>query len=151
MSDASLSFHIAGLDRVISEIARRRMDVRRTTRQILAPGADIIRDEMKRRGTGRFRTKITRTIRVNTGSLMAYALIGPVRKHAHIANFLEFGTRPHIIRAQPGKMLHFGGRTVKSVAHPGARAKPFLRPAFNASRDRAVAAIADAVKSVLGA
>lgn len=151
MPGASLAFRVEGLEQVIGEIARRKMNVRRTTRQILAPGADIIRDEIKQRGTGRFRTQVTRTIRVNTGSLMAYALIGPVRKHAHIANFLEFGTRPHIIRAQPGKMLHFGGRTVKSVAHPGARAKPFLRPAFNASRDRAVAAIADAVKSVLGA
>lgn len=151
MPGASLTFRVEGLEQVIGEIVRRKMNVRRTTRQILAPGADIIRDEIKQRGTGRFRTQVTRTIRVNMGALQAYALIGPVRKHAHIARFLEFGTRPHIIRARPGKMLHFGGRTVKSVSHPGARAKPFLRPAVNASRDRAVAAIAAAVKSVIGA
>lgn len=151
MSGASLTFRVEGLEQVIGEIARRKMHVRRTIRQILAPGADIIRDEIKQRGTGRFRTQITRTIRVNPAALQAYALIGPVRKHAHIAQFVEFGTRPHIIRAPRGKKLYLGGRFVRSVRHPGARAKPFLHPAFKASRDRAVAAIAAAVETVIGA
>lgn len=151
MASASLSFRLDGLKQVIDEIARRRMDARRTIRQILLPGADIIRDEIRQRGVGRFRKQITRSVRVNMAKMEAYALIGPVRRHAHIAGFLEFGTRPHVIKAKRNKMLYFGGRYVKMVRHPGARAKPFLRPAFHAGRDRAVAAIAAAAKAVLDA
>lgn len=151
MSGRSISFRLDGLESVIGEIARRRMDARRAIRRMLTPGANIIRDEIKQRGVGRFRTQITRSIRVNMSRMEAYALIGPTKRHAHVAGFLEFGTRPHVIRASRGKMLYFGGRYVKSVRHPGARAKPFLRPAFGASRDRAVAAIAAAAKAVLDA
>ena len=44
------------------------------------------------------------------------------------AKFVEFGTRPHIISARPGRMLRFtvGGRVLfrKRVMHPGT--KPYL-------------------------
>lgn len=46
---------------------------------------------------------------------------------------VEYGTRPHTIRAKPGKTLAFqmNGRTifVKSVKHPGTKAQPYIRPA----------------------
>jgi hypothetical protein len=47
--------------------------------------------------------------------------------------FLEKGTRPHIIRARRAAALRFemGGRVVfaRSVHHPGTRARPFLTEA----------------------
>ena len=64
--------------------------------------------------------------------------------------YVEFGTNPHIIRAKPGKMLHWHktkGRTqhnhphskemakdavfAKEVKHPGTRPNPFIRNAIN--------------------
>lgn len=90
-------------------------------------------------------------MRVNMSRMEAVARIGPAKPHAHIAGFVEFGTRPHIIRATSGKRLYFGGRFVRSVRHPGARAKPFIQPGFEASKDKAVAAVADAAKALLGA
>ena len=48
------------------------------------------------------------------------------------APMVEFGTRPHIIRAKNKKALYWKGAThpVKQVNHPGSKAKPYLIPAF---------------------
>jgi len=45
---------------------------------------------------------------------------------------VEFGTKPHVIKAKPGKALKFktnGGQEiiVKQVNHPGTRPNPFVR------------------------
>ena len=49
------------------------------------------------------------------------------------APMVEFGTRPHIIRAKNKKALYWKGAThpVKQVNHPGSKAKPYLIPAFD--------------------
>lgn len=57
------------------------------------------------------------------------------------APFVEFGTRPHVIRPDTKKALKFttkGGTTVfaKVVHHPGTRAQPFLGPALEQVRRR---------------
>lgn len=63
--------------------------------------------------------------------------------------YVEFGTPPHVIKAKPGKMLHWHktkGRTqhnhphskemakdavfAKEVKHPGSRPNPFIRNAI---------------------
>ena len=48
------------------------------------------------------------------------------------APMVEFGTRPHIIRAKNKKALYWKGAShpVKQVNHPGSKAKPYLIPAF---------------------
>ena len=48
------------------------------------------------------------------------------------APMVEFGTRPHIIRAKNKKALYWKGAAhpVKQVNHPGSKAKPYLIPAF---------------------
>lgn len=60
------------------------------------------------------------------------------RKYAHLA---EFGTLPHHIGK--GSITHiYKGSKEKPVKrgglHPGARPKPFLRPAFDAKKDEAL-------------
>ncbi len=59
-------------------------------------------------------------------------IIGPT---ADYAPFVEFGTKPHKISAKNKKALTFfvNGKkvTVRSVNHPGTRAQPFVRPAFD--------------------
>lgn len=58
---------------------------------------------------------------------------GGVTAHADYAAPVHEGSRPHIIRARNAQALHFfwHGREVfvKSVHHPGSRARPFLRNA----------------------
>ncbi len=55
-------------------------------------------------------------------------------KYAHL---IEFGTAPHLIRPRrPGSKAALdlpGIGTFAVVSHPGTRARPFLRPAFDAN------------------
>jgi len=67
-------------------------------------------------------------------------------KHAFIAPWLEYGTAAHKITAKKGKGLFFGGLFVKGVQHPGARPKPFLRPALDGRAQDAVVAAAQYMK-----
>lgn len=61
---------------------------------------------------------------------------GPIRgrKHASNGHLVEFGTAPHW---QPNR----GGGQM----HPGAQAKPFLRPAYESTKDEIVRQTGEAV------
>lgn len=58
--------------------------------------------------------------------------VGPDLTQAPYAWYVEFGTKPHIIKAKPGKSLKFqkDGKTIyaKQVRHPGTKAQPYVRP-----------------------
>lgn len=58
--------------------------------------------------------------------------VGPDTLMAPYAWDVEYGTKPHVIEAKPGKVLRFqvGDRIVytRRVNHPGTRAQPYVRP-----------------------
>jgi hypothetical protein len=60
---------------------------------------------------------------------------------------VEFGTRPHKIVPKNKKALFWRGarHPVKSVNHPGSRAKPFLFPAYEAERPAFTKALREAL------
>ena len=64
------------------------------------------------------------------------------------APMVEYGTRPHIIRAKNKKALYWKGakHPVKSVRHPGGRAKPFLIPAFEKEKDQFLEKLKEVIK-----
>ena len=116
-------------------------------RGALRAGAVVVREEMRA------------TVPVDTGTLKAGLKISTNRrrgqvsakvkatgKHAYIAPWLEYGTAAHKITAKKGKGLFFGGLFVKGVQHPGARPKPFLRPALDGRAQDAVVAAAQYMK-----
>jgi HK97 gp10 family phage protein len=49
------------------------------------------------------------------------------KRRAYIARFIEFGTKPHKIKGP----VTLNGKVYSGVAHPGARPRPFMRPAFD--------------------
>ena len=53
------------------------------------------------------------------------------------ARLVEEGTRPHTIRARGKKALYWKGakHPIKSVNHPGSKAKPYLIPAFEKEKE----------------
>lgn len=57
-----------------------------------------------------------------------------VRATAPHAYLVEFGTAPHRIAAKNAKALFFDGSGVQAVDHPGASPRPFMRPAWEASK-----------------
>lgn len=54
-------------------------------------------------------------------------------KAAFYAHMVEFGTAAHVIKAKDGGALVFGGRAYAQLQHPGAKKKPFMRPALDAA------------------
>jgi HK97 gp10 family phage protein len=91
------------------------------------------------------------SIRVSTRSKggTVYASVKAGNKKAWYWHFVEFGTQPHIIKAKKAGSLQFGGTFAKSVMHPGAKPKPFMRPALDAKSGAAVAAVAAKVRERL--
>lgn len=60
---------------------------------------------------------------------------------AYYVRFVEFGTRPHVIRPRGKKRLQLGGHFIAgTVMHPGMAGKPFMRPAADAAQAAAIAA-----------
>ncbi|HRJ40834.1 MAG TPA: HK97 gp10 family phage protein [Caldilineaceae bacterium] len=71
----------------------------------------------------------------------AAVLVGPKggREGAPYAHLVEFGTKPHTIKPPKGKLLRIMGRFFRlGVRHPGARAQPYMRPAFDTKRGEAL-------------
>ena len=85
---------------------------------------------------------LQRSIRVTTRTKKGtiYASLKAGGKKAPHWHWVEFGTAAHKIKAKPQHALSFGGVAVQEVDHPGARAKPFMRPAFDSASAAAIAA-----------
>jgi HK97 gp10 family phage protein len=80
--------------------------------------------------------------------------IGPRRGgrfKGYAGHLVEYGTAPHIIRAKAaGGQLHLRGNVfAEEVQHPGATAKPFMRPAFDSKKDEAIGIIKDECKAII--
>lgn len=92
-----------------------------------------------------------RSVRVTTGTkrnvVFAYVKVGG--KKAPHAIFSEFGTKPHKIAPKGAGGLLIGGQIVDSADHPGARAKPFARPAFDSKGQAAIAAVGAQIRKRL--
>jgi HK97 gp10 family phage protein len=105
-----------------------------TTQQVLVQSANQILAEMEALvpvDTGKLRNSLQ--IQVDPDRVT----IGPNEHIAPYGGYVEFGTKAHTIRPKtPGGVLVFkmNGKTVyaKKVHHPGTRAQPFVRPAFEA-------------------
>lgn len=71
----------------------------------------------------------------------------------YIAHIVEYGAAPHLIRAKKGKKLAFkrGDKSVvvDEVSHPGVKAHPFLRPAWETKKDEALERIGQALKKTI--
>ncbi len=110
----------------------------------LVRGGAVVRKAMRQRApveTGTLRRSLGQ--KAGRGRARQYVVIGPRRqffergrrpvKYAHL---VEGGTRPHRYKTRKGQ-------------HPGARAKPFMRPAFEASRHQALLILRQAAASAL--
>lgn len=110
-------------------------------RGALNAGAQVIRKDAMAAvpvQSGALRKSIRVSTRSKGGSVSATIRAGD--RAAFYAHMVEFGTAAHKIKAKPGSMLAIG---VASVDHPGARSKPFMRPALDGKSTAAVESMAD--------
>lgn len=128
---------VTGIAEVVRELRRRGMDGMAAIETICHAGATPIRQEAQSRAPGSFGDRLDQMTTTRTAKRVVVS-IGPVRDK-HIARFLEFGTAPHKITARRAgnsrrrgkKALVVPGYGVfRSVRHPGATKRPFMRPAY---------------------
>ena len=122
-------------------------------RGALRAGARVIQEEAKAQvpvDDGRLRDSIRISGGLKRGRASAQVIAGGNKKgQPWYAHLVEYGTKPHDIRPAKGKSLFFAGLLRRLIRHPGARAKPFMRPAFDQKRDEAVSRIGQYVRDRL--
>ncbi|MEQ8409124.1 MAG: HK97 gp10 family phage protein [Gammaproteobacteria bacterium] len=98
---------------------------------------------------GALRDSIRVTSRAKGGQITASVKAGGKNKKTgsdvYYAHFVEFGTAPHIIKGP----IKLGDKVLKNVKHPGAQAKPFMRPAMDSAAKDAVTAAGNYMKKRL--
>lgn len=126
-------------------------------RSALRAGANVIKNEAKSNvpvDDGDLKRSLKVSVDAKRGRVTAKVKAG--NKKVFYTHFVEFGTAAHIIKpkgritAKKGA-LSFNGVFVNSVNHPGARAKPFMRPALDAKANEAIVATGNKIKQRLTA
>jgi HK97 gp10 family phage protein len=108
-----------------------KMTKRRVTQKVLRRAGAPIRADAKRRvpeQTGRLKRSIKTYV-----SIRRYGGFGRVESREPYAHLVELGTKPHI---QKRKLRH--EKRARRWIHPGAKPKPFLRPAFDSNKEESV-------------
>lgn len=138
------------MQRLAADIGRHSQQFEQEARQIVARStlsAESTAKQLAPVQTGNLRSSIGSRFK-NSG------LTGIVEATAAHAAYVEFNTRPHIIRAKRAKYLRFkkGGSIHfrKSVKHPGTTAQPFMRPALDAERPHFIREITAAAARAAG-
>lgn len=118
----------------------------------LRAGGAVIADEARRLvpvDSGAVRDSIRVSMRVRSKAGWVNANVKAGNKAAWYARLLEFGTARHVIKPKNSRSLFLRGLFVKGVEHPGARARPFMRPAFDGKARAAIDAMADYIRARL--
>ena len=129
---------VKGSRELVTRLKALGANVDRLLTEAVEAGAEVIRDEARRRAPG----PEIELVMEREGA-RAEADIGPTREKFYYA-FFETGSTPHTIRAKVRKALRFPGaegeQFARVVEHPGMPARPFLRPAIDERGDDAVKA-----------
>lgn len=126
---------------------------RNIVRSALRAAAKVTLEEAKRQvpvRSGKLRDSLRVSTRLVKGKPLATITVGGNRKNAPFyAHLVEFGAKAHFIKPKRAKSLFIAGVMRDGVEHPGARKHPFMRPALDATAQRAVIAFGQAVKARL--
>jgi HK97 gp10 family phage protein len=122
-------------------------------RGAMRAGAQVIQEEVKARvpqDTGALKESIRIRSGNKDGKVYSYVQVGRSKKKDDpwYAHLVEYGVKPHVIIAgggtKKGKALAAGARILgEKVDHPGAPAKPFMRPALDSKAATALDTIAE--------
>lgn len=153
MGKSFIEFEVKGLREIEQALKRLPIELeRKVLRRAVLAGAGVIRDEARRLApvrTGALRQNIVARYHKRKNGLVRYDVgIRKGRKgmDAYYASMVEFGTSPHIIRAKKKKALGVDGRFGSVVRHPGASARPFMRPAFDSKYNEAIDKVGQVVR-----
>ena len=121
---------LADLQRLMADLPEKL--AKTVVRGGLRAGAVVLQQEARAlvpEKTGALRKSIKVSTGIKAGRV--YSRVRAGDKTAYYAHMVEFGTGAHKIGAKAGGFLSINGRLVRSANHPGARGKPFMRPAMD--------------------
>jgi HK97 gp10 family phage protein len=140
--------YVKGVDEITSFLSQVAPKIQRNVlRGALRAGARLVQKQAQANihsASGRTAKSIKVGTRTAGTEVTAY-----VRVKDHKGKWLEYGTRPHVIRPKNRKALVIGGKVVEQVNHPGARPRAFLRPALDGQAYAAVVAAGEYMKERL--
>ncbi len=158
---ARLEFDLSGIEEIKS-LAKRRAITLKAVKAGAKPVAAAVKARAPRRkGSGALKQSIgikAKGGKKNRTKTAAYAVIGPRRKvvkfvknkgrkstikavPANYAHVVEKGTRPHSIKKGTGfRKVGKHAAPGSPGIHPGAKAKPFLAPAWRSTKSQALEA-----------
>lgn len=120
----------------------------RISQEAVLAAARVVAAEARRLvpiDTGELRKSIKATRRKTSNENRKAAHASVTGKEGPLAHLIEFGTAAHMIKSTRKKALAstaagglYGQIFGKVVRHPGSRAKPFLRPAFDTKAGESV-------------
>lgn len=118
-------------------------------------GAMVIRNLAREKVSvvsGKLRRSIRVSVRMLGGTVVAKVLAGrnKSKNDPFYAHMVEGGTQAHEIRPKGKKSLFLAGLAREQVKHPGAVAKPFMRPALEEGGQKAFEEVARALGQELG-
>lgn len=134
-------FRVEGLSKIndllkqLPQIAQKRVG-----QSAMRIGANIIKkaaqDKVPERSGELKKSIVVKQDRYGSASInYTIGIEGKARSYAHL---VEFGAAPHVIRPDKKKALSNGRFFVEEIHHPGASAKPFLRPAFDNHQEEVI-------------
>jgi HK97 gp10 family phage protein len=144
---------LADLERKISELPQKL--ARNVMRGALRAGANTLRAEARAKvpvDSGALRQSIRVSARLRgTKATARVTAGGRARKgDAFYAHMVEFGTQAHKISANMKRALVINGQLVRGeISHPGARPRPFMRPALDAKAQQAIEDVARYIRERL--
>jgi HK97 gp10 family phage protein len=148
---------VEGLDELVKGLKEVGLSVNSSLRTAMREGMKVIQQEAESNARAITKRKATR-IEVSThgsreGSRNVTVTLSPSKK-AWYLGFFETGAKPHQISGRRGRRLYFKGRkgnlvVVRSVRHPGMRARPWLRPAYEAKREAAVGKVSEVLRKAI--
>lgn len=113
-------------------------------RGALRAGAKVMADAAKSNvpvKSGALRKSIRLSAKTKRGRVTATVKAGNAQ--AFYAHMVEFGTAAHRIAPKKADALATPAGPRKSIEHPGAKPKPFMRPALDGAAEAAVQAAAE--------
>lgn len=150
------NIQVTGLEEVVRELERRKVDVIAGVEAICDAGAEVVQREIAGRAVGSLAEATLRETTRRTAKAVTVS-VGVQKKLNYIARFQEFGTKAHAIpksirrRKKRKALLMPDGSFRYRVLHPGQGKKPFIRPGYDASVERAQDAMGRRTKEVVRA
>ena len=131
-----IKFDTSEIDKFVIDLKGTSEDIRSDVQKVIKKAGFNIERNAKQNITNNGSVvtgHLRRGITTNVGNMEATVHTSNIK----YARGVEEGTRPHIIKAKNKKALYWKGakHPVKSVRHPGSRAKPFLIPAFEKEKE----------------